>query len=169
MSAMPAAPDWLRGVVLPEPERGPRGERVVPYEAVAQAVAMADAAMKAKTRAAQRSALAAASLGFQKGVAASQAAMAQQARGCGGAPPACGAARVARSVALRSAATEEKGRIAPRCRLRRGALRAASPRPGALLACAPAAMCCSACDALLAPREPRCFEALIAAASPLLR
>lgn len=74
------APNWLSGMVLPEPERGPRGERVVPYEAVAQAVAMADAALKEKTRAAQRSALAAASLGFQKGVAATQAAMAQQAR-----------------------------------------------------------------------------------------
>ena len=108
MSAMPAAPDWLRGVVLPEPERGPRGERVVPYEAVTQAVAMADAAMKAKTRAAQRSALAAASLGFQKGVAASQAAMAQQARGCSGALPASGAVRVARSVALRWAVLEKR-------------------------------------------------------------
>lgn len=74
------APNWLSGMVLPEPERGPRGERVVPYEAVAQAVAMADAALKEKTRTAQRSALAAASLGFQKGVAATQAAMAQQVR-----------------------------------------------------------------------------------------
>ena len=131
MSAMPAAPDWLRGVVLPEPERGPRGERVVPYEAVAQAVAMADAAMKAKTRAAQRSALAAASLGFQKGVAASQAAMAQQARGV-----LSGAWR-AQCCALHGYAGKTRGN-ALLWRLRSRALRAAMPRLGALLAWPPA-------------------------------
>jgi hypothetical protein len=75
--ALQAPPKWL-GNVLPPPERGVGGERVVPFEAVQAAVAMADAALKAKTRAAQRSALAAASLGFQKGVAASHAAVTQQ-------------------------------------------------------------------------------------------
>ena len=134
-----AAPAWLSGVVLPEPERGPRGERVVPYEAVAQAVAMADAAMKAKTRAAQRSALAAASLGFQKGVAASQAAMAQQAR----APIPKG-----RRGTLRGARGAEccaplcctgKPSIALLWRLLSRALRARLPRLGALLAPASAA------------------------------
>jgi hypothetical protein len=168
MSAMPAAPDWLRGVVLPEPERGPRGERVVSYEAVAQAVAMADAAMKAKTRAAQRSALAAASLGFQKGVAASQAAMAQQARASSRAPRR--ASRHARlgAVAPRLA-TQKKRRIALRCALCGGALRASLPRAGALLACAPASLCFRACDAVYTLREPLSFEALIAAALPLSR
>jgi hypothetical protein len=73
------APAWLGGV-LPAPARGVGGERVLPYEAVQQAVQMADAALKAKTRAAQRHALAAASMGFQKGVAASHAAVTQQAR-----------------------------------------------------------------------------------------
>ena len=111
MSALAAAPDWLRGVVLPEPERGPRGERVVPYEAVAQAVAMADAAMKAKTRAAQRSALAAASLGFQKGVAASQAAMAQQARARCHALSARGAARAVQSRCKALACAGKSGEL----------------------------------------------------------
>ena len=55
-------------------------ERGVPYEAVQQAVVMAEQALHAKSRAAQRHALAAASLGFQKGVAATHAAVTQQAR-----------------------------------------------------------------------------------------
>jgi len=130
------APSWLGGLTLPEPERGLRGERVVPYEAVAQAVAMADAALKAKTRAAQRSALAAASLGFQKGVAASQAAMAQQARrGPALRARALRCAGCAERGQRRSAWRMKRGRIALRWRARGRAfalLRRAQPRFGLL-------------------------------------
>ena len=47
---------------------------------VAQAMAMADAALQAKSRAAQRQALQAASLGYAKGVAATREAVTKQVR-----------------------------------------------------------------------------------------
>ena len=59
---------------------GPGGE-----DSLKASLAMSNAALGAKQRSAQRHALAAASLGFQKGVAAAHAAVAQQVR-CGGVP-----------------------------------------------------------------------------------
>jgi hypothetical protein len=109
------APAWLGGV-LPAPGRGLGGERVLPFEAVQQAVQMADAALKAKTRAAQRHAMAAASLGFQKGVAASHAAVTQQARcvRCGVGLHACERAHARCARGVLRVRVRERGRI--RCR-----------------------------------------------------
>lgn len=151
------APNWLSGMVLPEPERGPRGERVVPYEAVAQAVAMADAALKEKTRAAQRSALAAASLGFQKGVAATQAAMAQQARVEG-----LDAAARARRVTWRRGRSRPLRGKRSVAQLRRSlgrAFRASLAPAGALLASEPPALRCPALALCRPPQRLRSSEA----------
>jgi hypothetical protein len=156
------APNWLSGMVLPEPERGPRGERVVPYEAVTQAVAMADAALKEKTRTAQRSALAAASLGFQKGVAATQAAMAQQARVLMRLMRLRGriASRSAEGAARRAFwALRRKRSAALLTRYLGRAFRASLAAAGALLAWAPPAPRCFAPAPRCPPLQPCTSEA----------